>query len=155
LLPVGAHLLVEDGHKVLLQKGAGLGSGYEDAAYEAVGAELVRHGGRDLYACRADRQGEGTQPVEIDKLRPGQIMFTYFHFAGSRQLTEAVSRRDRGRAYETLVDQHGVCPAHAHERSGRQNVDPGGANAGKTMGGRGSCWAAWPACAGRCFDHRR
>src|SRR5512139_3339419 len=87
LLPVGAQLLVQDGHEVLVETGAGLGSGYSDAEYQAAGARVVPSA-RDIYGP-ADLVIKVKEPQasEIAMLRKGQMMFCYFHFAASRELT--------------------------------------------------------------------
>ena len=88
LLPVGAELLTADGHSVLIERTAGVGSGYEDAEYLAAGAQLL-DSADDVYA-RADMivKVKEPQPAELARMRAGQVVFTYFHFAASRELTE-------------------------------------------------------------------
>ena len=90
MLPVGVEELTRAGHKVLVEAGAGLGSGLADDEYLRHGAELVA-GPEEIYA-RADMivKVKEPQPDEWPLLRAGQIVFTYFHFAADRQLTEAV-----------------------------------------------------------------
>src|SRR5438132_3617866 len=81
LVPSGAETLVEEGHTVLVEAGAGLGTGIEDDEYIAAGATVVNDPD-DLFA-RAEMiiQVKEPQPEEYRRLRPGQILFTYFHFA--------------------------------------------------------------------------
>ena len=90
MLPVGAEELTRAGHQVLIEAGAGLGSGLADQDYQQAGAQIVS-GPDEIYA-RAEMivKVKEPQPAELPKLRPGLIVFTYFHFAADRALTEAV-----------------------------------------------------------------
>jgi len=88
MLPVGAHLLSEDGHTVLVQKNAGIGSGYENHVYTAAGAKLVDTADEVFAEAEMIVKVKEPQSEEIAKLRKGQIAFCYFHFASSRELTE-------------------------------------------------------------------
>ncbi|MCI5140614.1 MAG: alanine dehydrogenase [Candidatus Electrothrix sp. ATG1] len=140
ILPVGVELLRKDGHRVLLQKGAGRGSGYEDAAYQEAGAELI-----DTAAELYDRaemivKVKEPQPEEIACFRPGQIVFCYFHFAGSRKLTEAcLERRIAAVAYETLANQQGQLPllTPMSEVAGKMSIQEGAKCLERPMMGRG------------------
>jgi len=90
MLPVGVEEFTRAGHQVVVEAGAGLGSGLADHDYLRHGAELVPSA-QEVY----DRAGmvvkvKEPQPEEIDLLRPGQVVFAYFHFAADRKLTEAV-----------------------------------------------------------------
>ncbi|MCA9186337.1 MAG: alanine dehydrogenase [Planctomycetales bacterium] len=103
MLPVGVEELVRSGHRVLLQKGAGLGSGLPDQDYLDAGAELVDRA-TDVFA-QADLIVKVKEPQESEwsLLRSGQTIFTYFHFAADRTLTEAMIKSDAiCVAYETL-----------------------------------------------------
>ncbi|RMD65314.1 MAG: alanine dehydrogenase [Planctomycetota bacterium] len=103
LTPVGAHLLVQDGHTVLLQRGAGEGSGYLDTDYERAGARIVDTA-EDIYS-QAEMIVKVKEPLpqEIPLLREGQIVFTYFHFAADKALTVGcLERKIIAVAYETL-----------------------------------------------------
>ena len=93
MLPVGVEELVQRGHQVVMQAGAGLGSGLADHAYLQAGAKLVTSI-EDVYA-QADTIVKVKEPLtrEWPLLRPGQTLFTYFHFAASRTLTEAMIER--------------------------------------------------------------
>ena len=103
LLPSGVEELTRRGHAVLVEKGAGQGSGVADEDYVQAGAEVVaRHA--EVFR-RADLIVKVKEPLtrEYALLKPGQIVFTYFHFAASRPLTEAMIRqRIVAVAYETL-----------------------------------------------------
>ena len=111
VLPVGAEQLVRDGHTVLMECGAGEGSGYTDEEYRAVGAELVA--APDEVFARADLVVKVKEPQagEIAHLRQGQVVFCYFHFASSRELAEGcLGAGITAVAYETLSDSSGRLP---------------------------------------------
>ena len=90
MLPVGVEEMTRAGHTVLVQAGAGLGSGLPDHDYLRAGAEMVA--GPDEIYSQADLviKVKEPQPEEIPLLRQGQAVFTYFHFAADEQLTKAV-----------------------------------------------------------------
>ncbi len=140
LLPVGVEELTRAGHQVLVETGAGLGSGLSDHEYLKHGAELVA-GPQDLYG-RADMivKVKEPQPVELELLRPGQIVFTYFHFAADRQLTEAVIESGCiAVAYETLGDDRGRLPllTPMSEVAGRMSIQEGAKYLERPQMGRG------------------
>ena len=103
LVPAGAKQLTARGHEVLIQKGAGVGSGFLDVAYENAGAKIVEQAA-DLFA-RAEMIVKVKEPLpaEYKLLRKGQILFTYLHLAASRTLTDALLASGvTGVAYETI-----------------------------------------------------
>ncbi|MCD6308420.1 MAG: alanine dehydrogenase, partial [Candidatus Latescibacteria bacterium] len=110
-VPAGVYELVRDGHKVMIQEGAGLGSGFTDEEYEAVGALIAGTSG-ELFA-EADMIMKVKEPLapEYSLIRPGQIIFTYFHFAASEELTRAMQATGAlCVAYETLEAPDGSLP---------------------------------------------
>ncbi|MCX5683428.1 MAG: alanine dehydrogenase [Planctomycetota bacterium] len=140
LVPVGAELLASDGHTVLLERGAGLGSGFEDADYVAAGASIC-DGPQEVFA-RADllAKVKEPQPAEIARLLPGQTVFCYFHFAASRELTEACLRSGiTAVAYETLQDAGGQLPllTPMSEVAGKMSIQEGAKYLERPMMGRG------------------
>ena len=140
MLPVGVELLTEAGHTVLVQAGAGLGSGFEDRAYAAAGAKIV--GSADVIFRRAELvvKVKEPQPQEIRRLRKGQIVFCYFHFSGSRELTSACLRAGIAAvAYETLADPQGRLPllVPMSEVAGKMSIQEGAKCLEKPMMGRG------------------
>jgi len=140
MLPVGVEELVRAGHTVLIQAGAGLGSGIADHAYLEHGAKLVADA-KDIYS-QADLvvKVKEPQPQEYAWLRPGQAIFTYFHFAADRQLTEAMlSAGVTCLAYETLRDEHGRLPllTPMSEVAGRMSIQEGAKYLEKPQMGRG------------------
>jgi alanine dehydrogenase len=140
LLPVGAEELTRAGHTVLVEAGAGLGSGLTDNDYLRHGAELVSSA-EDLFA-RAELivKVKEPQPHERGLLRPGQIVFTYFHFAADRQLTDDVlASGSTAVAYETLRDDQGRLPllTPMSEVAGRMSVQEGAKYLERPQMGRG------------------
>jgi len=140
LLPVGAELLRRDGHTVLIEREAGLNSGFDDAKYQAAGAEVVAPA-EEVYA-RAEMivKVKEPQPAEIARLREGQVLFCYFHFAASRDLT--VGCLDAGItavAYETLADANGRLPllTPMSEIAGRMSIQEGAKYLERPMMGQG------------------
>lgn len=103
LLPSAAEQLVRRAHSVLVEKNAGLGTGYPDEDYVKAGAEIVDQA-KDVFA-RADMIVKVKEPLkaEFPLLRRGQILFTYLHLAASKALTEALLKSGViGVAYETI-----------------------------------------------------
>ena len=140
MLPVGVEELVRRGHKVLLEKGAGDGSGLADETYVAQGAELIE-GPQELFA-HADMivKVKEPQPEEWPMMRPGQIMFTYFHFAADETLTESVLATGcTAVAYETLSDDKGRLPllTPMSEVAGRMSIQEGAKYLERPQMGRG------------------
>jgi alanine dehydrogenase len=90
LVPAGAESLTAQGHTVLVEQGAGIGSGFPDAAYAAVGACIVATA--DEVWQKAEMIMKVKEPIEVEwpRMRRGQLIYTYFHFAASEKLTRAV-----------------------------------------------------------------
>ncbi|MBN2466895.1 MAG: alanine dehydrogenase [Deltaproteobacteria bacterium] len=140
MLPIGVQLLVGAGHGVLIQKGAGIASGYDDAAYAAAGATLVETADEIYGQAELVVKVKEPQPGEIEKLRPGQVVFCFFHFAGSHSLTElCLNRGISAVAYETLADDGGGLPllAPMSEVAGKLSIQEGAKCLETPMMGRG------------------
>lgn len=140
LLPGGAKQFKQQGHKVLIQKGAGKGSGFPDNLYAVEGAELV-DSAKDLWA-QADMIMKVKEPIakEYARMKRGQVIFTYFHFAASRKLTEAViDSQAIAIAYETVEKPDGSLPLliPMSEVAGRMAAQEGAKYLEKALGGRG------------------
>ncbi|MBK9128113.1 MAG: alanine dehydrogenase [Phycisphaerales bacterium] len=140
VVPSGVETLVRGGHKVLIEQGAGVGSGIADDDYRAMGAELIPTA-REVWSS-ADLICKVKEPLppEIKMIKAGQVVFTYFHFAADRALTEGV--RDTkciAIAYETIVDAQGRLPllAPMSEVAGKMSVQEGAKYLEKPMMGRG------------------
>lgn len=140
VLPVGAQWLVGDGHTVLVERGAGRGSGFDDSAYEAVGARLVDSADDVFGEAEMIVKVKEPQPAELPRMRDGQVMFTYFHLAASRGLTESVCETGATAvAYETLRDASGRLPllTPMSEVAGKMSIQEGAKYLEKPMMGRG------------------
>jgi len=147
MTPAGVRTLVEDGHRVLVEAGAGAGSGIDDAAYRTAGAELVGSAA-EVYA-RGELIVKVKEPLaeEYDQLRPGQILFTYLHLAPAAELTRALlQRRVTGIAYETVELGDGSLPLlhPMSEVAGRMAVQVGAHYLQKENGGKGVLLAGAP-----------
>src|SRR5262244_3778399 len=139
LLPSGTNELTKHGHSVLVERSAGVGSGYPDAEYESAGAKLVdKH--TDVFA-QADLIIKVKEPLpsEYPLLRRGQILFTYLHLAASKPLTEALLKSGvTGVAYETIqVDHRLPLLEPMSEIAGRMSVVMGANFLAKYNGGSG------------------
>ena len=111
LTPAGAHELVQRGHTVYIQHTAGINSGFSDEEYEKVGARILPTI-EDVYAI-AEMIIKVKEPIECEYnlVRKGQLVFTYFHFACDKELTEAMMRSGSVcLAYETVTDKQGGLP---------------------------------------------
>ncbi len=140
MLPVGVEELVRQGHTVLIEAGAGFGSGLFDDDYLRAGAELVDGPGEIFGRAELVVKVKEPQPVEWPMIRPGQALFTYFHFAASQALTEAmVDSRATCVAYETLTDDRGRLPllTPMSEVAGRMSIQEGAKYLERPQLGRG------------------
>jgi alanine dehydrogenase len=139
LLPSSANQLTRLGHQVLVEKDAGVGSGYPDQEYARAGAEIVEQA-REVFV-RADMIVKVKEPLaaEFPLLRRGQILFTYLHLAASRALTEALLKSGvNGVAYETIqVDHRLPLLEPMSEIAGRMSVVMGANFLAKYNGGSG------------------
>jgi alanine dehydrogenase len=140
MLPVGVEEMTRAGHHVLVEHEAGVGSGLPDSLYEQAGAELVRDAA-ELFA-RADLivKVKEPQPNELAIIRSGQALFTYFHFAADRALTEKfLATGATAVAYETLRDDSGRLPllTPMSEVAGRMSIQEGAKYLERPQMGRG------------------
>jgi len=140
LTPAGTEMLVAAGHDVLVEKGAGFGSGFTDESYESAGARLA-DAAADVWAG-SEMITKVKEPIapEWPHMRPGQVIFTYFHFAASEELTRAVI--DSGAvaiAYETVELKTGELPllTPMSEIAGRMAVQEGAKYLERPQGGLG------------------
>ncbi len=140
MLPVGVEDLVQAGHTVLVQRDAGSGSGIPNEVYRENGAELV-DSAEEIYE-RAELVVKVKEPQasEIPLLRPGQILFAYFHFAADEQLTrDVLSTGVTAVAYETVRDAKGghPCLTPMSEVAGRMSIQEGAKYLERPQLGRG------------------
>jgi alanine dehydrogenase len=139
LLPSAAYQLIQRGHNVLVERGAGAGAGYPDADYEHAGATLVSEHAVAFEKADLVVKVKEPLPSEYPLLRPGHILFTYLHLAASRSLTEALMKsRVTGLAYETIeVNRRLPLLEPMSEIAGRMSILVGGYFLGKHFGGSG------------------
>ena len=150
MLPVGAEELTASGQKVLIEAGGGLGSGISDAQYEQAGAEIVADAA-EIWS-RADMIVKVKEPQrsEWPLMRPGQVVFTYFHFAAEEALTLAVLKSGiTAIAYETIRDAKGTLPllTPMSEVAGRMSIQQGAKFLERPQEGRGILLAGVPGVA--------
>ena len=149
LTPAGALALTAAGHRVLVQAGAGLGSGFTDDDYRGGGAEVLADVDRLWAEAEMILKVKEPQPEEIARARPGQVLFTYFHFAADRALTEGmVASGAHCFAYETLeVGRQLPLLTPMSEVAGRMSVQEGAKYLESPMGGRGVLLGGLPGVA--------
>ena len=140
LLPVGAQILIKNNHKVILETNAGSGSGFSDDDYKAVGVEIANK--PEEVFKNADMIMKVKEPInnEYKMIREGQIIFTYFHFAASKELTEAIMKsKCVAIAYETVQKEDRSLPLliPMSEVAGRMAPQEGAKYLEMVMGGRG------------------
>ncbi len=140
MTPLGVKMIAARGHRVLVESGAGVGSGFSDEEYAAVGAEIARDADEIYGSCEIIVKVKEPQEAEIERLRPGQILFTYLHLAGDKLLTERLlAKHIIGVAYETVEMADGSLPllTPMSEIAGRLSVQEGAKYLEKPFGGRG------------------
>ena len=140
LTPAGARELSAHGHQVLVQRGAGLGAGLPDEAYEAAGAQLVDNAAEVYGRAELVVKVKEPQPAECAMLRAGQVLFTYLHLAPDRAQAEALlASGATAIAYETVTDAAGGLPllAPMSEVAGRMAIQAGAHALEKAQGGSG------------------
>ncbi len=140
LIPAHAAVLVSEGHDVMLESGAGVGSGFTDAEYALSGVKIIPN--VDRIWAESDLILKVKEPVEGEwaSIRPGQIVFTYFHFAASVRLTRAhLASGAHCIAYETVELPNHELPllTPMSEVAGRMAVQEGAKYLERNYGGRG------------------
>jgi alanine dehydrogenase len=139
MTPAGVAVLKNAGHKILIEKGAGNGSGLTDDEYKAAGAELVTQA--DVWG-KADMVVKVKEPIasEFGLMRAGQTLFTYLHLAACQELGhELIKRKVNSVAYETIETPDGKLPllTPMSAVAGRMAVQAGASLLEKERGGRG------------------
>jgi len=147
IVPAGVKQLVSAGHQVLLESGAGDGTMIDDSAYIAAGAEIVQTPEEIFQRSEIVVKVKEPQPSEYSFIRPKQIIFGYFHFAASRELTEAMLKTGCiCLAYETIQNANGATPllTPMSEVAGRMSIQAGMQSLERPEGGRGILLAGVP-----------
>ena len=150
ILPVGVEELHHAGHTVLIEAGAGSGSGIADSQYEQAGATLVADAGAIWSDADLIVKVKEPQPSEWNRLRPEQVVFTYFHFAADENLTRAIIESGvTAIAYETLRDARGGLPllTPMSEVAGRMSIQEGAKYLERPQEGRGILLSGVPGVA--------
>ena len=140
LTPAGAAGFHHHGHTVIVQRGAGLGSGFSDRDYRAAGARIAESAATLWARASMVLKVKEPQPAEYNYLRPGLILFTYLHLAPDRRLArELLHRKVSALGYETVQLEDGSLPllAPMSEVAGRLAVQVGGWCLQTHNGGRG------------------
>ena len=139
LLPSAAYQLIQRGHQVVVERGAGIGAGYPDADYERAGAQLVSEHAAVFERGELIVKVKEPQPAEWPLLRRDQLLFTYLHLAADRALTEALLASGvTALAYETIeVNRRLPLLEPMSEIAGRMSILVGGYFLAKHHGGSG------------------
>lgn len=140
IVPAGVRQLTRAGHRVLIETHAGEGSGISDEEYVHAGAEILPDAASVYEAAEMIMKVKEPLEQEYSLIREGQIIFTYFHFASSRELTEAmIARKAICVAYETIETPDGKLPCLTpmSEVAGRMSIQEGAKYLEKPMKGRG------------------
>jgi alanine dehydrogenase len=140
LTPAGVRELVDAGHEVYVQSGAGLGSAIDDDAYAAQGAQIVPDADEVFGAAELIVKVKEPQPQEVGRLEPRHTLFTYLHLAADAELTAGLMASGATCiAYETVEDQRGRLPllAPMSEVAGKIATQAGAFMLEKPLGGRG------------------
>ena len=140
LTPAGVRALTDAGHRVVVEKSAGEGSGFEDALYERAGATII-DSADDVWA-EAEMIVKVKEPIEPEypRMKEGLLLFTYLHLAPDPKQTQALlEHKVTGIAYETITDRRGTLPllTPMSEVAGRMAVQVGAQYLEKMNGGRG------------------
>lgn len=150
IVPAGVEALRNHGHKVVIQKGAGLGSSIKDQDYQSAGAKILPSAKAVFEASNMIMKVKEPQPNEYKMIKKDQVLFTYFHFAASKSLTLAMMKTASiDIAYETIRTEDGQRPllTPMSEVAGRMAVQEGAKYLEKPMSGRGILLAGVPGVA--------
>ena len=148
--PAAVKAYVDAGHEVYMQKGAGLGSGVLDSEYEAAGGVIVDDANEVWQTAEMIVKVKEPLPEELPRAKPGQLVYTYFHFAADEQLTRAcMERRISALAYETVQEADGSLPLlkPMSEVAGRMAPLVGAYYLARVLGGRGNLLPGVPGVA--------
>jgi alanine dehydrogenase len=140
ITPAGVREMVEHGHEVLIEAAAGEGSAVADAEFESQGARIVPSAADVFGEAEMVIKVKEPQAVEVEMLRPGQLLFTYLHLAPDPELTRGLCGSGATCvAYETVEDAHGRLPllAPMSEIAGKIATQAGAFMLEKPLGGRG------------------
>ena len=140
MTPAGVEIMKQHGHDVLVEKSAGVGSGFADADYAAAGATILATPAEVFAKSDMVMHVKEPQPSEYAMVKPGQIVFTYFHFAADEKLTrEFMKTGSVAIAYETVTGPQGGLPllTPMSEVAGRMAAQEAAKYNERVHGGRG------------------
>jgi len=140
LVPAGVRELVHNGHKVLVETGAGAGIGFDDNAYKKAGASVAKNAAEVFAKADMIVKVKEPQPKECKMLRKGQVLFTYLHLAPDPEQTQGLIKSGATAiAYETVTNDRGGLPllAPMSEVAGRMSIQVGAFYLQKEPGGSG------------------
>jgi alanine dehydrogenase len=140
MTPAGTEVMTQEGHQVLIESGAGLGSGFEDEAFIRAGAKMVESP-EDIYReAEMVMHVKEPQPAEYGLMREDQIVFTYLHLAANEELTRVLMKSGSvAIAYETIQKPNGSLPllTPMSEVAGRMAIQQGAKYLEMAQGGQG------------------
>ncbi len=140
LVPAAVRELIHHGHQVLVETSAGAGVAASDADYQSAGARIAPDAASVFASAELIVKVKEPQPVEIERLRPGQVLFAYLHLAADKPQAEGIMRSQATAiAYETVTDAAGGLPllAPMSEVAGRMSIQAGAHHLEKEQGGPG------------------
>ena len=140
LTPATVRSYVAQGHRVLVESGAGVGIGFSDQSYRGSGARILSQAAEVFSQAELVVKVKDPQPQEVALLREDQILFTYFHLAADKALTQGLLEKGiKAIAYETIEDERGGLPClrPMSEIAGRLAIQQGAKYLEKAYGGRG------------------
>jgi alanine dehydrogenase len=140
MIPAGVDILTRAGHTLLIEKSAGLGSGITDDEFLAAGAKILPTAAEIWSAADMVQKVKEPQPAEFPLMRPGQLVFTYFHFAADKALVAGCrDRQITAIAYETIHDKAGrlPCLTPMSEVAGKMSIQEGAKYLERPQMGRG------------------
>ena len=147
LTPAGVHVLVQDGHELVVERSAGDGSGFNDDEYLEAGAAMIDTAAEVFSSAEMIIKVKEPLLPETEMMHEDQVLFTYLHLAPLRELTDALlEKRITGIAYETVTDRDGGLPllSPMSEVAGRMASLVGAYYLQRAMGGRGTLLSGVP-----------
>ncbi|MGD8493904.1 MAG: alanine dehydrogenase [Desulfobacterales bacterium] len=140
MTPAGVEVMRQNGHKVLVEKNAGKGSGFQNSAYKNAGAEIINTPKEIFKRAKMVMHVKEPLPAEYDLIRKDQIIFTYLHLAAAEELTRVLIKSGSiGIAYETIQKEDGSLPllTPMSEVAGRMAIQQGAKYLEMAHGGHG------------------
>jgi alanine dehydrogenase len=140
MTPAGVEVMINNGHEVLVEKNAGIGSGFTDEHYIEAGATIIDTPAEVFEKSDMVMHVKEPQPSEYEMVKKDQIVFTYFHFAASESLTKEFQKTNSiAIAYETIENPDGSLPllTPMSEVAGRMSIQQAAKYLEKSQGGRG------------------